>query len=73
MLFFINEQSIMESVGLIGAEMMEDYAEYVALMSKADIFAPGMPPVIDEDMHYCTCGKLTAKCPDAYSHLSRGY
>ena len=22
---------------------------------------------------YCTCGRLTEECPDAYEHLSDGY
>ena len=22
---------------------------------------------------YCSCGKLTEECPDAYEHLSDGY
>ena len=73
MLFFINEQSIMESVGLIGTEMMDEYLEYAALMSNVDLFAPGMGPAGNDDLRYCECGKLTADCAEAYSHLSRGY
>ena len=26
-----------------------------------------------KEPEYCTCGKLTEECPDAYEHLSDGY
>ena len=27
----------------------------------------------EREPEYCTCGKLTEECPDAYEHLSDGY